>query len=114
MTRTPKEIFKHHAETLVAGDLEGVVSDYAEDAVFISPAGVKRGKAGVREAFAQLLSELPDAKWALPSQIYDGDALFLEWTAKSKENQVEDGVDTFLFKDGFIRLQTVRYTLKKV
>lgn len=114
MTRTPKEIFRHHAETLIAGDLEGVVSDYADDAVFITPAGVKRGKAGVREAFAQLLSELPSAAWALPSEIYEGDALFLEWTAKAKDNFVEDGVDTFVFKDGFIRLQTVRYTLKKV
>jgi hypothetical protein len=28
--RTPKDVFKHHAEVLAAGDLEGIVSDYAE------------------------------------------------------------------------------------
>lgn len=113
MTRTPQEIFRHHAETLVAGDLEGVVSDYAEDAVILTSAGVKRGKAGVREAFVQLLGELPNAEWTLPTELYEGDVLFLEWTARSKENYADDGVDTFIFRDGLIRLQSVRYTLKK-
>ena len=27
-------------------------------------------------------------------------------------NKVEDGTDTFIFRDGQIRLQTVRYTLQ--
>jgi ketosteroid isomerase-like protein len=48
MARTPQEIFAHHAEVLIAGDLDGIVSDYADDAVFISPAGVQHGKDGVR------------------------------------------------------------------
>jgi ketosteroid isomerase-like protein len=55
MARTPEEIFGHHAPALGAGDLEKIVADYAEDAVFISPSGVLRGKDGVRTAFTQLL-----------------------------------------------------------
>jgi len=35
--RTPQQIFKHHGEALGAGDLDGIVSDFSEDAVFISP-----------------------------------------------------------------------------
>jgi ketosteroid isomerase-like protein len=42
--RTPQEIFQHHAEVLMAGDIEGIVSDYADDAVFITPAGLRSGK----------------------------------------------------------------------
>ena len=38
MTRTPEEIFQHHAEALGAGDLDGIVADYADNAVFIAPA----------------------------------------------------------------------------
>ena len=34
--RTPQEVFQHHAEVLIAGDLEGIVADYSEDAVFIT------------------------------------------------------------------------------
>jgi ketosteroid isomerase-like protein len=96
---------------LIAGDLEGIVSDYADDAVFITPAGVLRGKDGVREGFTKLLSDVPSAEWAVPTQIFEGDVLFIEWTAKSSATRVEDGIDTFVFRDGLIRVQTVRYTL---
>jgi ketosteroid isomerase-like protein len=81
MTRTPEEVFQHHAQALGAGDLEEIVADYADDAVVISPAGVKRGQDGVRETFTQLLADVPDAAWELKTQIYEGDVLFLEWAA---------------------------------
>lgn len=112
MTRTPEEIFQHHAEALGAGDLAGIVSDYADDAVFITPAGIKRGKEGVREGFTQLLADVPNAAWQLKTTIFEGDALFLEWAATSAATKVEDGIDTFIFRDGMIRLQTVRYTVQ--
>ena len=73
MTRTPEEVFQHHAQALGAGDLDEIVADYTDDAVFISPAGVKRGKDGVREAFTQLLADVPNAAWELKTQIYEGD-----------------------------------------
>lgn len=114
MARSPQEVFQHHAEALGAGDLDGIVGDYTDDAVFITPAGVKRGKAGVREGFTQLLADVPNAAWELKTQIYEGDVLFLEWAATSAATRVEDGIDTFIFRDGMIRLQTVRYTVQKI
>ena len=112
MTRTPEEVFAHHAQALGAGDLDGIVADYADDAVFITPAGTKRGKAGIREAFTGLLADVPNAAWELKTQIYEGDVFFLEWAAVSAATKVEDGIDTFVFRDGLIRVQTVRYTLQ--
>jgi ketosteroid isomerase-like protein len=109
--RTPQEIFQHHAEVLVAGDLDGIVSDYSDDAVFITPAGVRRGKDGVREGFVELLGDVPSADWDVPTQVYEGDLLFIEWSAESERTRVEDGIDTFVFRDGLIRAQTVRYTV---
>jgi ketosteroid isomerase-like protein len=109
--RTPQEIFQHHAEVLIGGDIEGIVSDYADDAVFITPAGVLRGKDGVREGFVKLLGDVPSADWDVPTQIYEGDLLFIEWSADSEKTRVEDGIDTFVFRDGLIRAQTVRYTV---
>jgi len=113
MARSPQQVFEHHVQALGAGDLDGIVEDYTDDAVFITPAGVKRGKDGIREAFTKLLADVPNADWTLPTQIYDGDVLFLEWTAKAAATKVADGVDTFIFRDGQIRLQTVRYTLQR-
>ena len=109
--RTPQEIFQHHAEVLIGGDIEGIVSDYADDAVFITPAGVLRGKDGVREGFVKLLGDVPSADWDVPTQIYEGDLLFIEWSADSEKTRVEDGIDTFVFRDGLIRAQTIRYTV---
>jgi len=43
--------------------------------------------------------------------IYEDDILFLEWAADAAATRVEDGIDTFVFRDGLIRVQTVRYTL---
>ena len=110
-TRTPQEVFQHHAEVLIAGDIDGIVSDYSDDAVFITPEGALHGKDGVRQGFEQLLGDVPNADWDVPTQIFEGDVLFIEWSAKAAETRVEDGIDTFVFRDGLIRVQTVRYTV---
>lgn len=111
MARSPQEVFQHHGEVLMAEDLDGIVSDYAEDALFITPEGVRTGKDGVREGFVKLLGDLPGASWELPTQIFENDIMLLEWKAESENTKADDGIDTFVFRDGLIRVQTVRYTL---
>ncbi len=113
-TRTPQEVFQHHGEVLMAEDLDGIVSDYTDDAIFITPeGGVLRGHDGVRQGFVKLLGDVPGASWELPTQIFEDDILLLEWSAESEHTKVEDGIDTFVFQDGLIRVQTVRYTLQQ-
>ena len=114
MARSPQEVFAHHAQALGAGDLDANVADYADDAVIISPTGVLRGPDGIRAAFTQLLADLPNANWDLKTQIYEGDVLFLEWAADARFTRSDDGIDTFVFRDGLIQTQTVRYTLQQV
>lgn len=111
MARSPQEVFQHHGEVLMAEDLDGIVSDYAEDALFITPEGVRTGKDGVREGFVKLLGDLPGASWELPTQIFENDIMLLGWKAESENTKADDGIDTFVFRDGLIRVQTVRYTL---
>jgi ketosteroid isomerase-like protein len=110
MTRTPQEVFAHHGKALAAADLDEIVADYTDDAVVITAAGAAHGKDGVRAVFTALLADLPNAHWDLTTQVFSGDVLFLEWVADSPRNRVDDGVDTFVFHDGMIRAQTVRYT----
>ncbi|HZL81383.1 MAG TPA: nuclear transport factor 2 family protein [Demequina sp.] len=107
-TRTPEEVFGHHGQSLGAEDLEEIVADYADDAILIVQGKTYHGKAGAREVFIQLLSDVPHAAWDL-NQVFDDDVLYLEWKATGGGRKVEDGIDTFIFKDGMIRVQTVVY-----
>jgi hypothetical protein len=108
--RTPEETFGHHAQTLMAEDVEGILEDYTDSSYLISPSGVLHGKNTIRGFFTDLVTALPQAKWAVKTT-YVEDILFLEWTADSKPASVSDGVDTFVFKDGMISIQTVRATI---
>jgi hypothetical protein len=59
----------------------------------------------------KLLADLSGATWELPTQIFEDDILLLEWKAESDKTKAEDGIDTFVFRDGLIRARTLRYTL---
>ena len=112
MARTPQEILQHHASALMAGDVEEFVADYDDDAVLITPRGVLRGRDGVRGFFTDMLGQLPNATLQAVTQIFDGDVLFLEWTAVSDKARVRDGVDTFVFRGDGIGVQTVHCTVE--
>jgi ketosteroid isomerase-like protein len=112
VARTPQEIFRHHAEALMAGDVEEIVTDYTEDALLITATGVKQGRDGVREGFTELLKELSDAEWQVPVQVFAGDVLYIEWSAVAGGVRVRDGVDTFVFTDEGIRAQTLHHTVE--
>lgn len=90
--RTPQEVFAHHGQALAAGDLDEIVADYADDSFVITPAGIAPGKEGIRQLFVKLLDDIPNALWDLKTQIFEGDILFLEWTANSAVSRVDDGV----------------------
>ena len=70
------------------------------------------GKDGIRQAFTKLLGEIPQATWDLKTITYEDDILLLEEDAEGGGNRIQDAVDTFVFRDGLIRVQTVRYTLQ--
>jgi ketosteroid isomerase-like protein len=111
MPRTPQEIWQHHAGALMAGDVDEILADYTEESTLITPQGVVRGTAGIRAFFTDVLRELPEAEFEVPVQHFDGDVLFITWSATSKKSRVSDGVDTFVFADDGIRVQTVRATV---
>jgi ketosteroid isomerase-like protein len=107
MTRTPQEIWQHHAGALMAGDVDELLHDYVEDAVLITGQGALQGKAGVRQFFEEAFRQLPDAEFDVPTQIFHGDVLFMTWSATSRKSRVTSGADTFVFSGDGIRVHTV-------
>ncbi|WP_409435603.1 nuclear transport factor 2 family protein [Mycobacterium sp. SMC-14] len=106
MARTPQEIFDHHLQALLARDVDELLADYTDESELITAAGVARGSSGIRAAFSQLSAALADATFEIKSQTYSGTVLLLEWTLDAPDSRV-DGVDTFLFGDDSIRVQTI-------
>lgn len=48
----------------------------------------------------------------VPTQVFEGDVLFIEWSAVAAARRALDGIDTFVFDGDGIRVQTVRYTME--
>lgn len=112
MARTSEEVFAHHGQALGAENLEDIVADYADDAILVLQGETYRGKDGARAVFTQLLGDVPHAEWDLDTTFAD-DVLYLEWKARGDAGQhIDDGIDTFVFSNGQIHAQTIKYSVQ--
>jgi uncharacterized protein (TIGR02246 family) len=116
MARTPQEAFETHLEALLSGDLDRLAADYSDDCIQITNSQTRRGKAGVKEGFAAIFAELAAAGEVkgveVPVRIYEDNVLYIEWWADLGDMRC-DGNDTFIFEDGQITVQTVKYYVGK-
>jgi hypothetical protein len=111
MTRTPEEIFSDHFEALSKKDVPLILQDFARDATVISPQGPLQGLAGVEAFYTQALAGLPDIDFTIVSKVFGADALQVRWTGRASAGRVDDGVDTFVFAEGKIALQSTWFTI---
>jgi steroid delta-isomerase-like uncharacterized protein len=64
-----------------AGDVEGLVNSYAEDAVLVTPDGATaRGRAAIREQVSRDKAAFPDETVALDVVVEQGDTVAVEYT----------------------------------
>jgi len=102
-----KEVLDHHLRCFVEGDLEGVLSDYAPEAVLFTQEQPLRG-AAIRALFRSMIAEFatPGARFRMSRQFVEGDYGYILWTAETAENVYELGTDTFVVRDGRIVAQS--------
>ena len=58
-----EELLERYVELYNAGDLDGVMDLYAEDAIQIMPEGTFEGLSAIRERLARDLVAYPDIDW---------------------------------------------------
>ena len=63
-----------------AGDVEGLVSLYAEDATRVAPSGTFRGRAAIREGLSRDKAAFPDHTMTVDACVEQGDTIAAEWT----------------------------------
>lgn len=108
---TNEQVLQKHLEYSRTGSDEAFLRSYREDSVLISRWGVYRGLDEIRRCFHTLQSNLPNARFTYKDYVVADNLGFLEWSAVSDTNVVADGADSYIIQDGYIRAQTIHYTL---
>jgi hypothetical protein len=112
---TPQVIYDRHVANMNAGNLEGVMADYADDAVVVAPAGIAGqdgvfvGKENVRKLFAVLTAgKSPDGPaMEETSKPLDDQAILMRWGQNLNTPQAVTGTDVYVVRNGKIVFQTV-------
>jgi len=110
--RTPRKVFDDHWDAVTAGDLDRVLADYAEDAVFVRPGRIARGRASVRTVFEELGADLAGFHFHQESITVDGPIVLLEWSGHGAGGDAS-GVDSFVIHDDRIHQQTLSYRVRR-
>jgi ketosteroid isomerase-like protein len=101
-------VLENHLKCFGQGDLEGIMSDYAPDAVLFTPGGPLRGREAISELFTVMLTEFgkPGAAFNLVHRSVEGHCAYILWQAETADNVYELGTDTFLVRGGKIAVQS--------
>lgn len=75
-----RELLDRYVELYNAGDLDGVIDLYADDAVQGMPDGIFEGRSAIHDRLARELEAIPDVTHTVVSFIEQGDAFADEWT----------------------------------
>lgn len=107
MTST-KDILENHLGSFFKRDLQGVLSDYAPDAVMFTHNGTLKGVERIGPLFTALFAEFErgHSTFDMQRQTIEGDHGYIVWTAETVDNVYEMATDTFVVRQGKIVAQS--------
>jgi len=112
--RTPEQVVQHHLDAFTHHDLEAVLSDYADDAIFLAPKSTVQGKPALRKMFAGFFSGAGNSKGPAPTfqatVTADGDVGYEHWVMNPGKPGSIQGTDAFVVRHGKILFHTVLST----
>jgi len=108
--RTPQQVVEHHWDAFSHHDLEAVLSDYSDDAIFIAANQTVQGKAALRQMFSKYFSGGVSVQ-APPSFdvkiTSDGEVGYEHWISNAGKPGALEGTDAFVVRRGKILFHTV-------
>ena len=104
MSQSVLEVLSHHMTCVSRSDVDGIMEDYADDAILFSPDAPLVGKDAIRRFFVTLTGEMMPAgtNFQPVRQDVHGDAAFLLWQAESPAMKFHLGAETLIVRDGKI------------
>ena len=108
MALTTEDVLRRHVQCFFKGDLEGIVSDYAADAILFTPNGLLKGHEAIRDFYRRLIQEFgqPGTTFSMQVQSIDGDFAYAVWSAETADNVYEMATDTHVVREGRIVAQS--------
>jgi hypothetical protein len=106
--QTTREVLDHHWNTFQGNDLEGVMADYTEASILITPNRTYKGMQEIRDNFVSAFATFPNSATTmqLNKSIVQRDVGYILWEATGPKIRLSYGSDTFVIKDGKIISQT--------
>ena len=103
-----RAVLDHHWETFVANDLDGVMEDYTEESVLITPDVTYVGLDEIRQNFINAFQAFPaeEGKLTLNQSIVVKDVGYILWEADVPEFNLTYATDSFIIRNGKIIRQT--------
>jgi len=103
-----QQVLDHHVQTFKANDLDGVMADYTEESVLVTPDKTYKGLAEIRENFVVAFQMLPSPTTTMTvvNSTVIRDVAYIVWTAQSPTFTFNYASDTFIIQGGKIVRQT--------
>jgi ketosteroid isomerase-like protein len=104
-TEQTKAIVGKHTRAMAKGDMEGVLSDYAEGSVVYWAEGASRGLEEIQGFVQTFFDTVPEGFWKNAKTlqaVFDGQVGYTLWESAG----VPIGTDTYIVRDGKIMVQT--------
>lgn len=101
-------VLDHHWQTFIANDLEGVMEDYTEESILITPNGTYSGLEEIRGNFINAFKAFPaqQSTLTLRESLAVKDIGYILWVADTPEFSLSYATDTFIIRNGKIIRQT--------
>ncbi len=106
--KTTSEVLHNHLASFSEGNLDGILADYAPNALLFTQNGQLAGVNAIRPLFETLLAEFakPGALFEMTHTTIEGDYAYILWTAETADNVYDLATDTFVIQDGKIVAQS--------
>ena len=109
--RTAQEVFDDHWDAVMSGDMDRLLSDYADDALFVRPGQVAQGHAEITEFFMEIGGALDGFSVEQVSVTTAEPVVVLEWQGSNADGRSASGTDSFIIEDDKIRHQTLVFSV---
>ncbi len=106
ITARTEAVMVRNEAAFARGDLDGVLANYAEDAVLIRPGKVYQGRAEIRAMFEEVFAHFAGLSPQSNTMTVAGRLALLTWTATSNGGRVVQGVDSFVIDNDQIVAQS--------